>query len=723
MRVFGLWMIVAILTICGNMDANAQHKVTNSRKMSADIRRAAVRQKTMEKKICAFVKFKTDNGEKLLAKYGCEKVTQIGNIYIARIPTAKLEAMADDKEVERIETQKGGKLMNNVTPQWVNTGDIHAGTGGLPQAYDGTNVLMGIIDTGFDVTHPAFYGTDGTTYRIKGFVDCYYDENETRGVMTPLGREYTTKEDILGNMHPGDAENDHGTHTLGTAAGSGYGTPYRGMAYGADIFAISSNNAGYDHVCNTAEQTACMKRIFDYADQTKQPCVISYSIGFDDVPSENVLFREALKSMLGPGRILVASVGNNGGFHTYLHKPAGMETAGSVINYLEDEAILYLSSKQPFNLKLLSCEILSDETYSTIISHTMTDSITISSEALPTDSIELNGHHILVEKTDTCYTIHSRNEYPFSLTVPALAFIIEGKEADVQAYISQSTCLDFYYAKATLSDSRFDDARSTHSIGLPASIPEVIAVGALCGRLDFTNILGKTINTCPIPPLPYGQITSFSSIGPAMSGIRKPDVVAPGLNVISAGNSYYEDSFGSTMVAKTTFNEREYPWVAMSGTSMSGPCVAGIVALWLQADPTLTPERVLEIISETCHETDDSMTYPNNTYGYGLIDAYAGMLKVLNITTAIPEISTHQPAKLRIQPNEQGVRLSFETAPIKPFSVSIYTVGGQIITKQNVQPNDSHIYDIDLPTKQKGICVVQVNSTEAGVTGSELIRY
>lgn len=208
-----------------------------------------------------------------------------------------------------------------------------------------------------------------------------------------------------------------------------------------------------------------------------------------------------------------------------------------------------------------------------------------------------------------------------------------------------------------------------------------------------------------------------------MSGIRKPDVVAPGLNVISAGNSYCEDSFGSTMVAKTTFNEREYPWVAMSGTSMAAPCVAGIVALWLQADPTLTPERVLEIISETCHETDDSMTYPNNTYGYGLIDAYAGMLKVLNITTAIPEISTHQPAKLRIQPNEQGVRLSFETAPIKPFSVNIYTVGGQIITKQYVQPNGSHIYNIDLPTKQKGICVVQVNSTEAGVTGSELVRY
>ena len=720
MRVFGLWMIVAILTICGNMDANAQHKVTNSRKMSADIRRAAVRQKTMEKKICAFVKFKTDNAEKLLAKYGCEKVTQIGNIYIARIPTAKLEAMADDKEVERIETQKGGRLTNDITSNWVNTPDVHAGTG-LPQAYDGTNVLMGIVDLGFDVTHPSFYGTDGTTYRIKGFVDCNYDENETRGVMTPLGREYTTQEDILGNLHVGDTTEIHGTHTLGTAAGSGYGSPYRGVAYGADIFAIASYNAGIDAFCNTAEQTACMKRIFDYADQTKQPCVINYSICFDDVPSENILFREALQKMLGPGRILVVSAGNNGAKHTYLHKPAGLETAGSIM-ITEGENNLYLTSKQPFHLKCISCKVWPNDTY-TETYHTLGDSVTFYSEALPTDSVVINGHHIFIEKADTFYTLYDRYEYLEDYPISALAFVIEDKEADVQAFASGRTTLDLYYYKTTLNDPRFASAESSHSIALPGSFPEVITVGAISGRMDFTNILGETSNIYPIPPLPYGQITSFSSIGPAMSGIRKPDVVAPGLNVISAGNSYCKEDYDFITAMKTTFNGREYPWFALCGTSMSGPCVAGIVALWLQADPTLTPERIKEIISETSHHPDDSMTYPNNTYGYGLIDAYAGMLKVLNITTAIPEISTHQPTKLRIQPNEQGVHLSFETAPIKPFNVNIYTVGGQTITKQYVQPNGSYIYDIDLPTKQKGIYVVQVNSTEAGVTGSELVRY
>ena len=76
--------------------------------------------------------------------------------------------------------------------------------------------------------------------------------------------------------------------------------------------------------------------------------------------------------------------------------------------------------------------------------------------------------------------------------------------------------------------------------------------------------------------------------------------------------------------------------------------MAGIVALWLQADPTLTPDRIKDIISKTSRHTDETLDYPNNNYGHGLIDAYAGMLEVLDIPTAIPGISTHQPTALRI---------------------------------------------------------------------------
>lgn len=148
-------------------------------------------------KICAFVRFQSGDAEVLLSQYGCEKVTQIGDIFIVNIPLSQLSAMAADESVERIETHVDGRQMLDVTPQWVNNLPVRTGLG-LPQAYDGTGVLLGIIDGGFDLTHPSFYDMKGTTCRIKGFVDDYATDEETIGKKTVLGREYLTQEEADG---------------------------------------------------------------------------------------------------------------------------------------------------------------------------------------------------------------------------------------------------------------------------------------------------------------------------------------------------------------------------------------------------------------------------------------------------------------------------------------------------------------------------------------------
>ena len=54
-----------------------------------------------------------------------------------------------------------------------------------------------------------------------------------------------------------------------------------------------------------------MKHIFDYAEEHNQPCVISYSIGFDYIPDDAELYREALQGVQGPGKIIVVSAGNS----------------------------------------------------------------------------------------------------------------------------------------------------------------------------------------------------------------------------------------------------------------------------------------------------------------------------------------------------------------------------------------------------------------------------
>jgi len=121
-----------------------------------------------------------------------------------------------------------------------------------------------------------------------------------------------------------------------------------------------------------------------------------------------------------------------------------------------------------------------------------------------------------------------------------------------------------------------------------------------------------------------GGIAMFSSRGPVTadgSGRTKPDVVAPGVNVLS---SYPNGTF-------------EYN----SGTSMAGPHVAGVVALLWSADPSLVGDidRTEALLIETAQpvvEPFDDVVYcgdaserPNNTVGYGLVDAYAAMSQLL----------------------------------------------------------------------------------------------
>jgi subtilisin family serine protease len=121
-----------------------------------------------------------------------------------------------------------------------------------------------------------------------------------------------------------------------------------------------------------------------------------------------------------------------------------------------------------------------------------------------------------------------------------------------------------------------------------------------------------------------GILADFSSRGPVTadgSGRLKPDVVAPGVNVLSAypGGTY-------------AYND---------GTSMAGPHVVGVVALLWSANPALIGDidRTEQILTETAKpynqnfgvpECGDGNRRPDNAVGYGIIDAYAAVFRALS---------------------------------------------------------------------------------------------
>ncbi len=86
-------------------------------------------------------------------------------------------------------------------------------------------------------------------------------------------------------------------------------------------------------------------------------------------------------------------------------------------------------------------------------------------------------------------------------------------------------------------------------------------------------------------------IAYFSSIGPTADGRIKPEVVAPGVSIISARSS--NANMGLVYIPHYT---------SASGTSMAAPHVAGAVALLKQTNPNLTPDEIKEILMNTAED-------------------------------------------------------------------------------------------------------------------------
>lgn len=134
---------------------------------------------------------------------------------------------------------------------------------------------------------------------------------------------------------------------------------------------------------------------------------------------------------------------------------------------------------------------------------------------------------------------------------------------------------------------------------------------------------------------------------PEMTGLIRPDISAPGSSIVSLGfpgNTSYESH---------------------DGTSMATPCVAGVMALMLEANPTLTPAQIDSIIELTAVKIGGFKK--NNTVGSGRVDALA----------AIDALFFHGPANLTANFDGDNVDLNWE-APSMVVSYEVYRDGLRI---------------------------------------------
>ncbi|MGM7703195.1 S8 family peptidase [Pseudalkalibacillus sp. Hm43] len=107
------------------------------------------------------------------------------------------------------------------------------------------------------------------------------------------------------------------------------------------------------------------------------------------------------------------------------------------------------------------------------------------------------------------------------------------------------------------------------------------------------------------------DVASFSSRGPTIYDVTKPDLLAPGVNIISlrSPNSYIDKLQKSSRV--------EGDYFVMSGTSMATPICAGVVALLLQLYPDATPDEIKQKLINGADKRDDM---DPNSYGNGFLN-------------------------------------------------------------------------------------------------------
>ncbi|GAA0357627.1 S8 family peptidase [Bacillus horti] len=142
-----------------------------------------------------------------------------------------------------------------------------------------------------------------------------------------------------------------------------------------------------------------------------------------------------------------------------------------------------------------------------------------------------------------------------------------------------------------------NDGPDNGTIASPGISPKIITVGAMDDQRTDERA--------------DDRVASFSSRGPTIDQLPKPDVLAPGVNIIAPnapGSYLYKMQKGSRVGEN---------YLSLSGTSMATPIVAGIVAQLLEAQPNLTPDEVKQKLLNGAEDRG----YPRIVQGHGYVDA------------------------------------------------------------------------------------------------------
>ena len=674
---------------------------------------------------------------------------------VAMIPVDKIESVAQIAVVNQVNVARKASLHTDMSRFYTKTLQVldysNAIASGLPSAFKGEGVVVGVIDTGIDFQHAMFMDDNGNS-RIKQA----YVINDSGSFDSYTG-------EAIYSLTTDNSGESHGTHTSTTAAGSDLtynGINYGGMAPEADLVLVGLGEDLYETYIAMG-----IKYVFEYADSHDVPAVCSVSIGsmwgpHDGTGEMNELFAEYAGD--NPNHILVMSAGNHASYspndgYVYVEGEASAESpfctvingtynATSTLNinkyYAGYECFYNRTPGQQLACKLHVVNTRTNQilwTSDEITEFTIDDFSGINTyfTGLPEIYVfedDFSGKYNVIVYTDGMAKKSGYTNPKFALAISI--YPVEGGPCMIDGWEGYGYNLFANY-NGTIDDYVFISGSDDCCISDYVADDDVISVGAYVSKNIYTDVDGNTLNYSSYYTVnDIAYFSSYQTSGHGPRGKAKPDICAPGALVVAGINRYDAEWFMDADYRYSLICEdTDQPLGCMQGTSMSAPCVAGIVALYLQAaqsvDKTLKTDDIRDIFAHSA--ITDLYTDQSNFGAYGKINALAGIKYILGsaepvITTDLSSI-TIEPTytgyegsqiiqvqatnlqsdlQLSLSPGNNGFVLSKST--IKPeqatagVPVTVYfypTTGGVKQTTLKIQSDGAET--VSIPVKGTGI--------------------
>ena len=557
-----------------------------------------------------------------------------GNVASVTIKVKAISKLAINPYIKRIEdTESNLQPLNDRMVINNRVSSINDGTC-LGQDYDGTGVVIGIIDTGIDWSHPDFQNIDSTS-RIK-FI---WDQRQNDSANTPqpygYGQEWNNLDITLGFCTSNDNNtNSHGTIVSGIAAGNGICSGnYRGVAPKADIIVVALN---FGNNSNNVIDDA-VNYIFTKADSLHEPCVINASVG-NYMGSHDGMDLQAQyinnKITETTGRAFVCASGNEGGYLFHLgYDVLPGDTSFTWVDYTSTNTIDIWGDTTHFNNIQFSIGADTIDITNSIYAFkgaSVYRNVNQTLSVFRQDTIWSPYDSIIAVVQSQSFLVGGTYNYQFNVIPHPGSYNFRLTTTDTSTVSARFDAWDYNFISTNLPTTMVypamanyiaPDTLQTLCTSFQCS-DKTITVGSYNNRNIYTDDCNPD-NIHINPTIVVKKRSNFSSNGPSRNGIIKPDIMSPGEWVISPGvlsemgilNTLGCNN-GTCKVAPGACD------IIATGTSMSSPSVAGIAALYFQKNPNANWQDLKNCIIYNAQPVDTfTGSLPNNLWGYGRIDA------------------------------------------------------------------------------------------------------